>query len=227
MSDFLDDLHPLDPDEHEQQLEGVLEHVSSTSRVVDLGAGIGRLACPLTVRSGCQLLAVDEDPSVLARTEWKEAGSVEFLVEDLLGPGATWHRRGPFDLALCLGNTLALFNDHQLVSTLFERLATALSPGGRFLIDDFPVWGWDAVHAGDWPSGISEDGTAQIVWVPGEPAFAFRTGEGVDPESDHPVPGERQLRLWSLSELGDLARRKGLKGPEHHPRQHLLDFQVL
>lgn len=225
MNDPLDDLHPLDPEEHEQQLVGVLEGLSDGSRVVDLGAGIGRLACPLTARTGCRLLAVDDDPAVLARPEWDQAGRVEFLVEDLLDPEADWYRRGPFDLALCLGNTLALFHDHQQVSTLFARLAESLVPGGRFLIDDFPVWGWDAVHAGDWPSGLNEDGSAQIAWVPGEPLFVFRTGEGVDPESESPVPGERLLRLWSLSELGHLARLHGLEGPEHRPEHHLLGFQ--
>lgn len=224
MNELLDDLHPLDPNEHEQQLAGVLEGLSSTSQVVDLGAGIGRLACPLTVRSGCRLLAVDDDPTVLARPEWKQAGRVEFLEEDLLHPEANWHRRGPFDLALCLGNTLALFHDHQQISILFGRLASSLAPGGRFLIDDFPAWGWEAVHAGDWPSGLNDDGSAQIAWVPGEPVFVFRTGEGVDPESEIPVPGERLLRLWSLSELGYLARLNGLEGPQHRPGHHLLDF---
>ncbi|MDG2031376.1 MAG: class I SAM-dependent methyltransferase [Phycisphaerales bacterium] len=227
MSDPLDDLHPLDPEDHEQQLEGVLELVASTSRVVDLGAGIGRVARPLAARSGCRLLAVDEDSEVLGRPEWKDAAGVELLVEDLLDQEATWHHRGPFELALCLGNTLALFNHHQLISDLFERLATALSPGGRFLIDDFPVWGWDAVHAGEWPSGLSEDGSAQIVWVPGEPVFAFRTGDAVDPNADSPAPGERLLRLWSLSELEYFARKAGLRGPDHHPDHHLLAFELL
>ena len=137
MNEHLDDLHPLEPGEHAAQLEAVLERSRAVTRVVDLGAGIGRVSIPLSLRTECSVLAVDNDPSVFAHQAWGEADEVDRLEEDLLAADANWHRRGPFDLALCLGNTVSLFLEHQQLETLLGRLAEALAPGGRFLMDDF------------------------------------------------------------------------------------------
>ena len=226
MTELHDDLHPLDPSEHAAQLAGVLALMPDDARVVDLGSGVGRIAGPLA-GSGREVLAVDSDPTALRHERWSEQPGIEPLEEDFLSPDATWQQRGPFDSAVCLGNTLSLILGHEDLACLFERVATSLDAGGSLLVDDFPIWGWDAVHAGDWPSGVSEDGSAQIIWCPGDPIFAFRTGSSVDPESDCLRPGERGLRLWSLSELDFLAGQGGLAAAVHHPEQHLLRFDRL
>ena len=225
MNEPFDDLNPLEPAEHAAQLAAVLERSVGVSSAVDLGTGNGRVAIPLSLHTGSSVLAVDRDPSVFAHAGWVEAAAVEHLEEDFLGTDSNWYRRGPFELALCLGNTLSLLLEHQQLDMLFGRLDEALLPGGSFLVDDFPVWGWEAVQAGDWPSGVNEDGSAQILWVPGEPIFAFRTGAEVAPDSDQLHPEERLLRLWSLSELRFLAERRGLRGPFHHSEGHLLEFR--
>ncbi len=226
MSELQNDQHPLDPTDHVAQLEGVLQNVSATDRVVDLGAGLGRIALPLA-EAGCEVVAVDDDPTVLAPDGWVGHPSITPLVEDMLGPDATWHQEGRYDVALCLGNTLALLLAHHDLDLLFERVASCLTDEGFLLVDDFPLWAWEAVHAGDWPTGVSEDGQAQILWLPGEPAFAFRTGSDVDPSAEVPDEGERLLRLWSLSELTHLSRNHGLGVPSHHPEPNLLQFDRL
>lgn len=225
MSGDLDDLHPLEPEEHRSQLAAVLEHAADHDRAVDLGTGLGRIARPLAANGACSVLAVDLDPRVLADPVWADAHGVERLEEDFLAEDATWHRRGPFGIASCLGNTLALLTGHDQLARLFDRAAEALRPGGRLLVDDFPVWGWAAVQAGEWPSGLSEDGEAQIVWHPGEPLFAFRSGTAVRAEEPLPLPGERLLRLWSLSELMHFASASGLEGPFHRSDHHMLTFR--
>ena len=226
MSEVHDDQHPLDPTDHVAQLEGVLQRVSTSDRVVDLGAGLGRIGRPLA-ECGCEVVAVDHDPGVLAAGGWVDHPSVRPIVEDMLAPEATWHREGPYDVALCLGNTLALLLAHHDLDRLFERIASCLTDSGVLLVDDFPLWAWESVHAGDWPTGVSEDGQAQILWLPGEPAFAFRTGDAVDPAAEVPDEEERLLRLWSMSELGHLSRNHGLGAPTHHPEPNLLQFDRL
>ena len=57
MSEVHDDQHPLDPTDHVAQLEGVLQRVSTSDRVVDLGAGLGRIGRPLA-ECGCEVVAV-------------------------------------------------------------------------------------------------------------------------------------------------------------------------
>lgn len=224
MKALQDDLQPLDPREGTAQLAQVRALVAPSARVVDLGAGSGRIARPLA-QAGCEVLAVESDPSALANGAWTRERGIEPLEEDALQTGATWFTRGPFDAALCLGNTLSLFLRNEQLELLFARIASALRSGGLLLIDDFPIWGWEAVDAGEWPSGISEDAEAQLIWVPGEPIFAFRRGAEVDPDSDHPLPGERLLRLWSLSELTLLAREHGLSAPLHRPEGLLIQFE--
>ena len=146
----------LDPEDHARQLEGVLELATVPSRIVDLGAGFGRVAVPLA-KAGASVLAVDLDPVVFESGDWSREEGVTTLVEDMLARDATWHQQGLFQAGLCLGNTLALFTRHQELERLFRRIAASLQPGGCFLVDDFPVWGWEAVQAGDWPAGLSED----------------------------------------------------------------------
>lgn len=224
MNDELSDLNPLDPEEHARQLAGVLELATVPSRIVDLGAGSGRMAVPLA-NAGASVLAVDLDPAVFESDDWSLGEGVTPLVEDILASEATWHQQGLFQTALCVGNTLALFTRHQELALLFRRITASLEPGGCFLVDDFPLWGWEAVQAGDWPSGLSEDGSAQIVWRPGEPIFAFRTGSAVDQGSRQLEPSDRPLRLWSISELDFLADATGLTAPTVHADHHLIEFR--
>lgn len=224
MNDAINDFRVFDPVDAAAQLASVTRLMPGGARVVDLGAGGGRLALPLAA-GGRSVLAVDRDEGALGHNGWSDGPRIEPLVEDFLAPGATWASQGPFEGALCLGNTAALILEHESMRVLFERVGRALAADGVFLIDDFPVWGWEAVHAGEWPAGVSEDGTAQLVWVPGEPVFAFRRNDDVDPGTPDVVVGDRLLRLWSLSELGFLANMSGFRPPRHDPAGLVLIFE--
>ena len=67
---------------------------------------------------------------------------------------------------------------------------------------------------GNWLSGVSPDGDAQLVWDPGDALFAIRRGADVDTESWTPRAGEPVFRLWSDGALRLLARAAGLSAPE-------------
>ena len=224
MRDVIDDLRVFDPTDEAAQLQSVLRLVSTGASVVDLGAGGGRIARPLA-ESGRSVLAVDHSNDALALNSWSDRDGIEPLHEDFLASSSTWQSRGPFEVALCLGNTAALVLEHETMRALFERVSRSLRPDGVFLLDDFPVWGWEAVHAGDWPTGVSEDGSSQLVWVPGEPVFAFRRDQEVDPNTPEIVAGDRLLRLWSLSELSFLANMSGFQPPRHDPAGLMLIFE--
>ena len=99
MNDELSDLNPLDPEEHARQLAGVLELATVPSRIVDLGAGSGRMAVPLA-NAGASVLAVDLDPVVFESDDWSRGEGVTPLVEDILAPEGTWHQQGFFQAAL-------------------------------------------------------------------------------------------------------------------------------
>ena len=120
---------------------------------------------------------------------------------------------------------MALILDHEEMVDFFRRVGDALQGGGVFLMDDFPVWGWNAVQAGDWSAGISADGTEQLLWLPGEPIFAYRRGQAVDPEAPEVLETDRLLRLWSVSELRFLAERAGFLPPRHDPGGLMLIFE--
>lgn len=224
MSSRQEDYAPYEPEDAKAQLEAVSRLLERGSRVVDLGAGNGRVALPLAA-GGRSVLAVDNDPDALGNKEWEEGHRLEILEEDFLGDSASWMSHAPFDGGLCLGNTLALFLEPRPVALLFERVAGVLEQGGLFLVDDFPVWGWDAVDAGDWQSGTSADGLEQMAWIPGKPLFAYKRGSAVDPAVVEVMPDDRLLRLWSLPELDGIAGNHGFKPARHDPEGLLLIFE--
>ena len=129
MRDVIDDLRVFDPTDEAAQLQSVLRLVSTGASVVDLGAGGGRIARPLA-ESGRSVLAVDHSNDALALNSWSERDGIEPLHEDFLAPSSTWQSRGPFEVALCLGNTAALVLEHETMRALFERVSRSLRPDG-------------------------------------------------------------------------------------------------
>ena len=213
------DFEVYDTEDSAAQISAVLNTFEPSQRVIDLGAGRGRIALPLA-RHGVEVLAVDQDVQALAHSAWTEHERVECLHEDFLSPHASWFDQGPFDGVLCLGNTLNLVNDADHALEVFQRAFRALSSGGSFLIDDFPVWGPDMIRT-EWPLGISPDGTQQVVWSSGGRSFAYRTGPAVDSKQRFPGSEERLLRAWTIDELEKMASQSGF-GPSRHDEAALM-----
>ena len=217
-----DDFEVYDSEDSEAQISGVLDLFKPPQRVIDLGAGRGRVALPLIER-GVEVLAVDRDAEALDHSSWTEHAGLRRLQEDFLSPEASWFEQGTFDGVLCLGNTLNLVEDEARLEEIFQRARSVLPVGGSFLIDDFPVWGPEMIRS-EWPLGISPDGTQQVVWAPGGRAFAYRTGGEVDSKRRFPEPRERLLHVWTIDELQKIASRSGFRPAEHLEAALMIHF---
>lgn len=226
--DAVDAAMPLDPEEHRAQLEGLARLLPERSRVIDIGAGLGRLAIPLA-EAGHDVLAIDTEADWLAGVRGATS-DLEHPVRthraDALDPDADLaHPEGPADAVLILGNTLALFHDSLACADLFARLRPHLSEGGALYIDHLHTVVWREVREGYWQEGLSEGGDLQLAWDAGDCVVALRH-EGDDRFGrDGLAPGDTPLRLWSWGALRLLARAGGFSDPQPLPEHHLVRFR--
>lgn len=110
------------------------------ARVLDLGAGTGRMALPLA-RAGHAVVGVDASPAMLARAREKlaaEAPAVRSRVDlleadarELDAPGA------PFDLAIAPFRVLQHFPERDDQLRVLATLRAHLARGGRLALDVF------------------------------------------------------------------------------------------
>jgi SAM-dependent methyltransferase len=212
------DQSPYDEAETLAQVQGVAGTVvCGASRVLDLGCSSGRIAGHLC-RAGHDVTGVDRASRHRSGFEVSTDAKATFVVGDFSSAtGCRMLPAGPFDAILLLGNTLALIREPSIVRDLFLALAERLDPEGILVYDDFSFTSWAELAAGNWGEGISEDGSMQMIWIPGEPEFVLRSGAEVDPEDDEPRPEERVLRIWSMAELNDAAVLAGLTVGGHDP----------
>jgi len=122
-----------------QTLREIRRRVAPPARIVDFGAGTGRLAIPLA-REGYRVTAVDPSGAMLAQL----AENVERLGGDDT-PGLRMERvasgvelyDGPIehDLALCVFTVLGYLLDEQALTGAARSMAAALRPSGLLMID--------------------------------------------------------------------------------------------
>lgn len=103
--------------------------------VLELGVGTGRIAIPLAVSTGVEVVGLDASPSMLQRLASKPGGDrVTAVLGDMSGPGIP---RGPFTLAFVAYNTLFNLASAALQQLCFTTVAARLVPGGRFVVEAF------------------------------------------------------------------------------------------
>ena len=198
------DLNPFDPDETSRHVARVLDLLGTGSgKVLDLGCGDGRVASSL-VRQGHRVVGLDLD------------GEIESTFLRATDPSGAFHRgdlrvdrevpEGLFDAVLLLGNVLMELKLPSELRAVMRIASSRLAKNGCLVVDDFPTSGWAELAEGRWADGIDESGSMQMVWSSGNPEFAIRMGEEVDPDADRIRPNERVLRLWSRRELDDAAQ---------------------
>jgi SAM-dependent methyltransferase len=212
---WLDDNRPHDEITSAAQIASVLALLGeSPKRVLDLGCGAGRVLIPLAV-AGHDVTGLDHNATALRRCrEDLERSGVEARLfgSDFARPESI--PSGPFDAALCLGNTFMQIVDVDAAVDLMTRIAALLVPGGPFLLDDLPADQWPELTEGNWTSGISEDGRMQLVWHPCDAVFALRSGDAVDPAGWRIKRADAMFRMWTDGALRAAARAAGLSGPE-------------
>lgn len=112
-------------------LDEIRARVPPPARVVDFGAGTGRLAVPLA-REGYRVTAVDPSEKMLAKLS-ERAG--ETPVETFTCPMQDYSADTRHDLALCVFSVITFLLDDRSLLAAFHASAHALLPGGSLLVD--------------------------------------------------------------------------------------------
>jgi SAM-dependent methyltransferase len=179
-------------------------------RVLDVACGIGRHSITLAER-GLDVTGLDFNASALAmaRRNAAERGvSVNFVESDM----RTIEFEREFDAAICYFSSFGYFENEADDLAVARRIAAALKPGGRFLLELMtletlaPIWQPLRWH---W---VDQEKTRRVLE---ETWLDFSTGRV---EADWTFIGPEQtrsahssLRLYCYRELSDLLRRAGFR----------------
>ncbi len=178
--------------------------------VLDVPCGIGRHAIELAKR-GVRVTGVDLNPEALriARQDAAAAAvdvdAVERDMRDL-----QWSAR--FDAAICFFGSFGYFDDSDNLRFV-QRVAEALKPGGRFVIDThvmeslFPVFRGKSWSRTETPSGsmlVLEDCGWNYEARRVETSWTFIGPNGVDTSAS-------SIRIYAYGELCELLRAAGFR----------------
>ena len=200
-------------------VERVAALAGPRGRVLELGAGSGRLAVPLAVR-GLDVWAVDASSAMLDRLRARPGGDrVRAVLDDmarLADPALA--AAGGFAVVLCAFNTLFNLTDTEAQRLCLARVRDLLVPEGLFVVEAFvppPGGEGDAAVAAVEARHIGLD---EVVLTVSRLDPGARTVTG-----QHVQLTERGIRLrpWVLhyaspAELDDLAAGVGLRLVERH-----------
>ncbi|MGY5881750.1 MAG: class I SAM-dependent methyltransferase [Candidatus Thorarchaeota archaeon] len=116
---------------------------TKTPRVLDLACGSGRHSVSLAA-NGAEVVGIDSSKSMIkaAENHAKEQGvTPKFIVADMADCNESVE--GPFDLVVCLGNSLALVNDIDTLKQVVEGVFRLLKDGGSFVAQ---VLNFEEIH---------------------------------------------------------------------------------
>ena len=119
----------------EATLNTVLTKATAGARIVDFGAGTGRLAIPLA-RLGFRVHAVEPSGPMLSQLVAKsarEADPIAITTEQI--DIQSYTGRGEFDVALCVFTVLIYVTTVPELRAALKAMSDALRPGGLLLID--------------------------------------------------------------------------------------------
>ena len=102
--------------------------------IVELAVGSGRVAIPIARETGKRVIGIDRSPAMLAIARERSQGLPIELRE---GDIRDLELEQPVDLVICPGRSLLHLPTWQDKRRVFERVAQALRPGGRFAWNAF------------------------------------------------------------------------------------------
>ena len=197
----------------EATLNSIRTTATSGARIIDFGAGTGRLAIPLA-REGFRVHAVEASAPMLAQLVSKSSRE---LTPDAI---TTEHRDiqsyaglGEFDVALCVFTVLIYITTASELRAALRAISDTLRPGGRLLIDlpDPSVFASFTANTPD---------VFRIVRITPDPPHAQTepgTGFTFDEETLMKAPHLRRyhdrfpVRYWPPEVVRDYASACGLK----------------
>jgi 2-polyprenyl-3-methyl-5-hydroxy-6-metoxy-1,4-benzoquinol methylase len=112
-------------------IEIISNVVNPPARIVDFGAGTGRLSIPL-VSMGYEVLAVEPCKEMLEQLTCKPNTSPVKLFN---GSMQNFKTETPFDMAICVFTVLLYFLDKESLIKSIQAAFNSLVPGGLLLID--------------------------------------------------------------------------------------------
>ena len=104
--------------------------------VVELAVGSGRVAIPVARETGRRVIGIDRSPAMLAEAE-RRVAAAGVPVELRLGDMRDLELEQPVELVYCPFRSLLHLPTWQDKRRVFERVAAALVPGGRFAWNAF------------------------------------------------------------------------------------------
>ena len=113
------------------QTLSLVGELSDISRIVDIGAGTGRLALPLAAR-GYTVTAVEPSWPMLAQLAAKDVDSRIATRNATMSEFSTDEQQ---DLAIAVFTVIAYILTPRELMASFANVAATLRPGGRFLVD--------------------------------------------------------------------------------------------
>ena len=184
--------------------------VTKGTAVLDVGCGLGQHALEFA-RRGCLVVALDLALPMITRAAedaQQEGLRINFLHKDIRDIGF----EGTFDAVVCVGTTFGFFDDEQNREVL-GRLANALKPGGRLLLE---VVNRDHV-LGSQPNLQWFEGDGCVVME--ESDFNYYSSRltvkrTMMREDGRQTESEYSIRLYALHELGQMMQSVGFRVKE-------------
>jgi SAM-dependent methyltransferase len=102
--------------------------------IVELAVGTGRVAIPIARETGKRVIGIDSSPAMLAQARARAQGLPLDLRE---GDMRDFELAEPVELVICPFRALLHLPTWRDKRRVFERVAAALQPGGRFAFNAF------------------------------------------------------------------------------------------
>jgi SAM-dependent methyltransferase len=102
--------------------------------IVELAVGTGRVAIPIARETGKRVIGIDSSPAMLAQARERSEGLPLDLRE---GDMRDFELAEPVELVICPFRALLHLPTWRDKRRVFERVAAALRPGGRFAFNAF------------------------------------------------------------------------------------------
>ncbi len=115
----------------ETTVEQIKDIVESPARIVDFGAGTGRLSIPLAA-CGYDVLAVEPSGAMLDQMHKKPGGDA---IPSFTGKMQDFQTDTPFDIAICVFTVLIYLLDEESLRRSLKAAYVALRTGGYLLFD--------------------------------------------------------------------------------------------
>jgi len=182
----------------EVTLEWVERIQRAPARILDFGAGTGRLAVPLA-KAGYTVVAMDPCAEMLAVLSSKASRhnlAIERVCCGMQDQDSLRHFP-PFDLALCVFTVLLYLLDEDSLKASIQTAAKSLRPGGRLLID-IPYKQVFKSYSRELPDLYRDVAITPI----GESLYEYRETTRILVEGDWEKYADCfQIRLWEKFEI--------------------------